>query len=219
MRSLSRTALRTERGAFLAVHPIELLQVLSDALFDQLHPQLHLTARKVAVAMVDRFELAAVDRNNGLREHTESATQHDKLAAHAADRRTVLSTKIGQGFEVRSQATCQPHQLQVAIRLLLESATRLDAVQISVQINLQQRPWMVGRTAGCIRLKTVEAQSCEVQLLDERLDDAYRVVLRDVLINALRQQISLVPVGSLNESAHCSPSFSRSLNLNREMLQ
>ncbi len=133
----NRLAHRARR--FLAVHPIELLQVLIDTLLDQLHPHLHLPAREVPIPMIDRLELAAVDCHDCLREHPESPAQHDELAAHAADRYTVVGTKIRQRFEVWSQATRQPHKLQITICFLFEPSTGLDAVQVPVQINLQHR--------------------------------------------------------------------------------
>ncbi len=68
---------------------------------------------------------------------------------------------------------------------------------------------MVGRPSGRIRLKTAKTQSRQIQRFDERLNDAHRVLLQNVLIDTLGKQISLVTVGPLNEPAHSSPSHSR----------
>jgi hypothetical protein len=58
---------------------------------------------------------------------------------------------------------------------------------------------MVGRAPGRIRLNAGKTQFPQIQLLDERLNHPYRVVLRDVFrdvfIDTLRQQIPLVAAG------------------------
>src|SRR5207237_10494542 len=48
-------------------------QVTRDALFDLRHPPLHLGWGEVLIAVVHRFELAAIDGNNRFREQIEPA--------------------------------------------------------------------------------------------------------------------------------------------------
>ena len=56
---------RERLGGLLKVGGVELLQVTRDARLDLGPPPRHLGAREVAVAVVHRLELAAVDRHAG----------------------------------------------------------------------------------------------------------------------------------------------------------
>jgi hypothetical protein len=62
---------RLER--LLPVGGVELLQIAPDALLNLSHAPVHLGAREVLVAVVHRFELAAVNRDAGLREQAHRA--------------------------------------------------------------------------------------------------------------------------------------------------
>jgi hypothetical protein len=51
-----------------------LLQIARDAVLNLRHAPVHLGAREVLVAIVDRLELAAVNGDAGLREQTHHST-------------------------------------------------------------------------------------------------------------------------------------------------
>src|SRR5882762_2088399 len=191
---------------FFAIHPIKLLEVLGDALLDQPHPRLHLAAGEVAVAMVDRLELTAVDRDRGLREQPPAAAQYDELAADVRDRRGILRTKVSQRLEVGRQPSDQPHQLEIALRLPLESARRLNPVQIAVQIDLEHRCWVITRPTRGLRLHALKTQSRQIKLAHERVHDPHRILFRDVLLKLRRQQRPLGSIRLIDESAHSSSS-------------
>src|SRR5678815_2625581 len=61
---------------------------------------------------------------------------------------------------------------------------------------------MVGRPACCRCRCALEAQSLQLELVDERIDDAHRVVFTDVVVETLGQQGDLASVLSLDESLH-----------------
>src|SRR5450755_1980524 len=119
-------------GRLGAIGCIERVEVALDALFDLLLALLHLARREVAIASVDRLELAAVDGDNGLGEQLELAAQLDEAAAYIADTDAVVASEVGNRLEVRRQASGQPHQFDVALGFALEPAARLDAVEIAV---------------------------------------------------------------------------------------
>src|SRR4029077_5420580 len=102
-----------------SVGRVERVEVALDALFDLLLALLHLAGREVAIARVDRLELAAVDGDHGLGEQLELAAQLDEAAAHVADADAVVMPEVGNGLEVGRQATSQPHQLDIALGLAL----------------------------------------------------------------------------------------------------
>ena len=66
-----------------------------------LHAALGLCVGEVAVAVVRRLELAAIDGHDGLREQVELATQNDELATRVAYRAAVIAVEVGDGLEVR----------------------------------------------------------------------------------------------------------------------
>jgi hypothetical protein len=88
---------------------------------------------------VNSFELAAVDRNARLAEQLKAPAQHQKLTTDLADRRTVVLAEIGYRFEIRHQAAGQPDELDVALALPLKAPARLDTMEVSVDVDFQQR--------------------------------------------------------------------------------
>src|SRR6266436_289101 len=112
--------------------------------------------------------------------------------------------KVRDGLEVRHQAPRQPHQLQVALRLPLQPSTRLDPVQIPVYVDLQQRRGVVARPSRRLG-QDRKSELAQVQLLDERVDHPHRVIGRNVLLDALRQQVPLSSVVLFNETLHRNP--------------
>jgi hypothetical protein len=127
-----------------------------------------------------------VDRDHGLGEQVQPSAKHDELAAGRPDRWPVVLAEIGNGLEIRHEASGQPHQFDVPLGLPLQAPARRDAVEIAVKIDLQQRRWMVSRAPGGLGNDTVEAQCCQIQFVDERFNHPDRVVLRHVVIQAVR---------------------------------
>src|SRR6202040_2294046 len=66
---------------FLQVGGVELAQIPRHALLDLSKPALHLRAREILVAIVDRFELAAVDSDKGRPLWTLVSVIRNRLAA------------------------------------------------------------------------------------------------------------------------------------------
>ena len=64
--------------ALFAVGPVQRSQLTRDAGVDLLHPPDDLGDRVILVAIVERFELAAVDRNHRSGEQAQLAAQHHK---------------------------------------------------------------------------------------------------------------------------------------------
>jgi hypothetical protein len=154
---------------------------------------------------VHRFELTAVDRNNGAGEQAQLAAQHHKLGTHRPDRLAIVPAEVGDRLEVGRQPSGQPHQLDIALRFALQPPARLNPVQMTVEINLQQRHWMVRGTARRFRYNARKAQHRQIQFINEGIDDADRVLFLDVVVQALRQQDQLAPLLALNKTLHPGP--------------
>src|SRR6266851_3837170 len=120
-------------------------QVTRDAGVDLLHPPDDLGHRVLLVAILHRFELAAVDRNNGTSEELEPTAKLDELSAHRPDRRAIVLAEVGNRLEVRRQPPDQPHQFDIALRFSFQPPARLKAVEVAVEVDLQQRRGMIAR--------------------------------------------------------------------------
>src|SRR6187399_11360 len=63
-----------------------------------------------------------------------------------------------------ARAAGQPHELDVALCLALQPSTRLDPVQVPVDVDLQQDRRVVRRPAGRCRLRTFEPELLQIEL-------------------------------------------------------
>src|SRR3990170_730477 len=127
----------------------------------------------------DRHQLAA--------EEVELAAEEGELAADLAD-----------GLEVGRKTLEEPHEFQVTPSFSLEQATRSKAVEVAVDIELEQVGGVVGRAASVLEDGMGEGQGGKIQGIDEGVQEADGVVLGDVVIEGLREESELVSVGSFD---------------------
>src|ERR1700731_229860 len=186
----------------LAIGAIKLREVAGYALVNLRQPPLHLGLREVSVPRVDGFELAAVDRNARLAEQFKAPAQHHKLTADLTDGLAVVLAEIGYRLEVRHQAAGQPHQLDVALALPLQASARLHPVEVSVDVNLQQRGRMVGWPSCRLRLNAVKAEPAQIKLIDKNIDRPDRIILSQIVFQAFRKQRALATVIANNKARH-----------------
>src|SRR3977135_1100509 len=99
---------------FLQVGGVAPAQIPRYALLDLSKPALHLRAGEILVAIVDPFELAAVDGDARLRQKAYLSANGDELRAHLAYRWPVILAEIGNRLVIRNQPTGEPHHLNVA---------------------------------------------------------------------------------------------------------
>src|SRR5260370_25993723 len=122
---------------------VELVEVPRDVLLDLRQPALHLLPREILVAIVDRFELAAVNGDARRRQQPKLPAKRDKPRTHLADRKAVILAEIGNRLVIGNQPTRQPHYLKVAPSLSLKPAARLNPIEAAVDVELQQHPRMI----------------------------------------------------------------------------
>ncbi len=121
-----------------------------------------------------------------------------RMPAPLSRRKSAMVLKSG------AKAPAQPHQLDVALRLALQAPAGLDAVQVAVDVNLEQYRRVVGRTARVRRRGTCEAKHLEIEFCHEGVDDPNRVVLANEVIQTFGQQRDLLPVFAFDESLHAA---------------
>src|SRR5439155_17035158 len=101
--------LRGERFRWLLqVGGVELAQIPRHALLDLSEAALHLGAREILVAVVDRFELAAVDGNARFHQQAHLSAKCDELRAHLAYRRPVILAEISNRLDANRIILANP---------------------------------------------------------------------------------------------------------------
>ena len=104
-----------------------------------------LATAEVLVAIVDRLELAPVDRNDSPREKVELTAQHDDLRARRADRRPAVAAEV-EAIVLKSGISRPVSHINSMLRWLSRSSRRLDWMRpkIAVEVDLQKRRRMIG---------------------------------------------------------------------------
>ena len=169
-------------GRLLPVDRVELLQIARDALLDLRHAPLHLRSREVPVAVVHRLELAAVDRDAGLREQANHAAQRDEACANLADCSAIVLAEVCNRLVIGDQPARQPHHLNSLPSLTLKPSARLNPVEIAVDIELQQDRRMIRRPAGCLGIDPVKPKLGKVEFLNKYVNHPNRIVLDDPVL-------------------------------------
>src|SRR5438046_5633412 len=128
------------------------------------------------------LNLLPSNRDARLGEEFKAPAQHHKLTADPPDGLAIVLAEVGYGLEVRHQAAGQPNQLDVALALPLQAPARLHPIEVSVDVNLQQRRRMIGRPSCRLRLNTAKTQPGQIKLIDKNIDRPDRIVLGQIVI-------------------------------------
>ena len=107
---------------------------------------------------------ARCERNAALAQIEESVARYlsqldTKPRTYLAYRRPVILAEIGNRLVIGNQPAGEPHHLNVAARLTLKPAARLNPIEIAVDVELQQHRRMVRRPAGCLGIDPAELSS------------------------------------------------------------
>ena len=141
--------------------------------------------------------MAASGRVN--RPRSRQMTMNCAQAAQIAS--AVVAAEVGDGFVIGRQASGQPHQLDVALALPLKPAAGLDAVEVAVDVQLQQHRRMItwpSRRRGDHR----KAKPIQIQRIDEGLDHSHRIIGIDIILQRRRQKRSLSTIRAFDEAMH-----------------
>lgn len=201
------------RGAgltgLLAVDPHHLVDVAGHVGFQVRQMAGDLVLGEVAVAAVDRLELAAVDGDAGPLQSTDPAAELDEPRAGPADGGTVVTPEVGDGLVIRHQPPGQPHQFDVSSGLAFQSAAGGDAVQVAVDEELEKNRGMIpgpscprGRMSG-------ESKPGQIKFVDKDVHNSNQVILADPVLQPLRKERCLLPVDPFDETRHACPRLPR----------
>jgi hypothetical protein len=198
--------LRGERvRGLLPVGGVELAQIAGNALFELRPAPLHLRPRQVAIPIIDRLELAAVDGNAGCRKQTQLTAELDEPGAHLADGAAIVLPEIGDRLVVRDEATKQPRHLDVAAGLAFEPPARLHPVEIAVDVELQECRRMIARPPHLRRRDAVEPEFGAMKPIDKGVDRPNRIVRVDPVVQAVWKQRALPAIRPLDKPSHPIP--------------
>lgn len=161
-----------------------------------------LVLREVPVTVVDGLEFAAIDGNAIALQHADPAAKLHELRAGPADRAAIRAAEFGDGLVIWCQSAGQPHQLDIAPRFPFQPAARRDPVQIAIDEQLQQNGGMVSRSASARGGRALNAEGRQIELIDEQIDDANKIILTDPVFQALGEKHRLATLNPLDETRH-----------------
>src|SRR3954447_11663364 len=115
-------------------------------------------SRKVTILVVNSLDPGAVDGEQLLAEQVQLAAQQHELAEHWAEGLVVDAAEIRYGLEVGLQMAEKPDHLDSAVGLGFQAAAGAGAVQITVDVELQQISRRVARTARRLRNRADKPQ-------------------------------------------------------------
>ena len=111
-------------------------------------------ARVKFLSVVDRFELAAINRNAGVR-----PAKHNEPGADLTDGMAIVLAEIGNRLVIGSKPARQPHHFKIASSLSLKPPARLNPIEIAVNMKLQQDRRMIRRPSSCLGSDPTEPQT------------------------------------------------------------
>jgi hypothetical protein len=91
------------------------------------------------------------------------------------------------------------------LRLALKAPAQLNAVEIAVDVDLQHDCGVVSGSARFSWNSAFKTQGDQVELVDEDINDAHRIRIADVIVQALGEQGTLTSVFTLDEAFHGQP--------------
>ena len=142
-------------------------------------------------------EVAAVDAEALPADQIKLAAQQDELAVGRLERLGVGAAELGDGAVARAQALQEPDDFQVALGFGLQPAAGADAVQIPVEVELEQVGGRVGRLPRREpALGVAQTERRKVEGVDVDVDGPRQAVLAHVVLHARGQEHRLAAVQS-----------------------
>ena len=181
---------------------VQLLEVASQPLVNQLPVDLEALGGVVPLHGVHRPELAPVDGRQPWVQKPEPPTEFHHLPKHQSDLIDAGHPEVGDGLEVGSQLAHQPDHLEVPMTLSFQLPTGTDSVEVAVEVELQQIGGVVRGSTHLVRFGVDKPHLPEVQAIDEGIDEPNRVLLGNIVVEDLWEKQLLTTVRTRDEAAH-----------------
>lgn len=174
---------------FLPVGGIKLAQIARDALLELCPASLYLGSREVLARLLTALNLLPSMATLACA-NSPISRQSSTKGAHFPEPIAIVLAEVGKRLVVWNKPAKQPHRLEVAASFAFEPAARLHPIAVAVDAELQKDRGMIGRPPRCFGINPVKPKFGEMKCLNERLDDAYRIVPVDPLVQAFRPSVS-----------------------------
>jgi hypothetical protein len=90
-----------------------------------------------AVTPIGGVKFGAVDDKEFVAEQLQLLAQQHKPLEDLSERRAIVPSEVTDGFVVRTETLQEPEDLQIALGLSFQKTAGADAVEISIQVQLQ----------------------------------------------------------------------------------
>jgi len=181
-------AARCALGRVALVEALKIVVELGVSGFDELGQR---RPREIAILVVDRLDACPIHRQQLPAKQIELSTEQYKLTEHVAEGVAVVAPEVSNRLEVRFQVPQQPDHLDVAVSFGLQPAARSHAVQVAVDVKLQQIPRRICRAARHLRRNAAKPRCREIQPVNKGIDEPHWVVRTDIVVHCLRQKQQL----------------------------
>ena len=94
--------------------------------------------------------------------------------------------------------TKKPDHLQIASGLGLKPPVGAHAVDVAIDVELEQIGWVVTGASGGLRLHPGKARLLKVEPIDKGVDEANRIVGLDVVVHPCGEELRLIAVEAFN---------------------
>ena len=176
----------------------QITQVRCYLFVDVLKRLLKRCLRTVLVLVVDRLELAPVNGQQFCPKEIQLCAQEDKLPEKSVPRFRVSFSEISHRLDVWSKFAQKPNALHVAMGFPLKSSAGSNPVEVSIDVELEQIPWIIGRATRACSLSPREPKPLQIKTLHIRINNTNRIFFRDIVIEKIRQKEPLGPTVSRN---------------------
>jgi len=173
---------------------IHLVQVSVDVIVQFLDRLLKLLLVEALGATVDGFELAAVDGDQVSAEELKLLAKEGELPADQADGLAVIPSEVCDGLEIGRETFDEPHDFDVAMRFPFQLTAGAYAVEIAIEVELQEITRVIRRSTGILENSMGETHLIQVKGVEECVDKANGAFLRDVIIESFREEGHLIPI-------------------------
>ena len=122
----------------------------------------------------------------------------DEQLEQAFQRLPVPAAEFRDGLVVRMEPLQQPDDFDVPVRLPFQLPTGPHAVEIAIEVQLDQDPGRVGRTSRARRAGVLKAQRRHIEVFDKRVQEPDRVIGLHVILQTTGQEVPLVARKAVN---------------------
>jgi hypothetical protein len=116
----------------------------------------------------------------------------------------VIFSESSNGLELGAQFSQKPDALHVAMGFPLKSSAGSNPIKVSIDGELEQIPWIIGRSTSKCGLSPRESKTLKIKPLHIRINETNWMLFCDIVIERIRQKNPLGPEVSL-KVAHPAP--------------